>query len=184
MILPLQIMRFEVKVINKNVQLIWSVSSNEDAKSFEIERADEGNDYKKVGSKLSLGRHGIASYEFVDALPKRNISLSYRIKIVGKDGSWVVSDLQQVKIEELAFKCRLKQNPVRNALEIEILSPEAGELKASVYNNYGQKIATESVKVAAGSNQLMLTPQNLQAGIHRLVMEMGNERKVISFVKE
>lgn len=183
-ILPLQVMSIEAKVINSNVQLLWTVSSNEDAKSFEVERADDGAGYKKIGGKLSLGNAGTAFYEFVDALPRKNIAYAYRVKIIAKDGSYVYSDLQPVKINDEIIRCRLKQNPVQNRIDFEVIVSEAGNIQVSVYTNYGQKTITETFRLSAGINNLTLSSQNLLPGLHRLVLETGSERKVISFVKE
>ena len=182
--MPLQVSAIDAKVISKSVQLVWSVTSNEDAKNFEVERADDGGDFKKIGGKLSLGRPGTESYEFVDALPKQNISFAYRIKIIAKDGSYVYSDLRSVKINDEIIRCKLKQNPVRNTIDVEVISAEAGNIQLSVYTSYGHKVITETAKLSAGINNLSLSPQNLVSGIHRLVLETGSERKVISFVKE
>ena len=182
--MPLQVATIDAKVVSKSVQLIWSVTSNEDARSFEVERADDGGDFKKIGGKLSLGRPGTESYEFVDALPKQNIPFAYRIKIIGRDGSHVYSDLRSVKVNDEIIRCKLKQNPVRNTIDLEVISAEAGNIQLSVYTNYGQKISSETAKLSTGLNNLSLSPQNLLPGIHRLVLETGSERKVISFVKE
>lgn len=183
-ILPLQVMNIDAKVINKNVQLLWTVSSNEDAKSFEVERADEGANYKKIGGKLSVGSSGIASYEFVDAMPKKNTAFSYRVKIIAKDGSYAYSDLQPAKVDDEIIRCKLKQNPVRNTIDAEVISAAAGNLQVSVYTGYGQKMLAETAKLTAGTNHLSFSSQNLLPGLHRLVLETGSERKVISFVKE
>lgn len=183
-VLPLQVMSVDTRIINDNIQLVWTVSSNEDARSFEVERSDDGENFKKIGGKLSLGHAGIESYEFVDALPKKNVGFSYRIKIVAKDGSSVYSDLRFVKINDEIIRCRLKQNPVRNTIDIEVISATAGNLQLSVYTNYGQKMVTETAKLVNGVNHLSLSSQNLLPGLHRLILETGSERKVVSFIKE
>jgi hypothetical protein len=183
-ILPLQVMSIDAKVINKNVQLLWTVNSNEDAKSFEVERADDGGEYKKIGGRLPIGNSGTASYEFVDAMPKKNIAFSYRVKIIAKDGSSTYSDLRHAKVDDEIIRCRLKQNPVRNNIEAEVISAETGNLQVSVYTNFGQKVISETAKLTSGVNHLSYSSQNLLPGLHRLVLETGSERKVISFVKE
>jgi hypothetical protein len=180
----LQIKSLDVNVINKNVQLIWTVNTNEEVRSFEVERADDGQEYKKIGGKLSLSQAGKESYEFVDALPKRNIPLSYRVKILGKDGSTVYSGLRTVKVDNEELKCKLKQNPVRQVIELEVVAPGKTDLQATVYTNYGQKVASETARLTMGVNNFSISSQSLLPGLHRLVLETGSERKVISFVKE
>jgi hypothetical protein len=183
-LLPLQVMTIDAKVLNKNVQLIWTVSSNEDAKNFEIERADDGAAYKKIGGRLPNGSSGTVAYEFVDAMPKKEIVYSYRVKINAKDGTSTFSELRFIKVDDEIIRCKLKQNPVRNTIDAQVISAEAVNIQVSVYTNYGQKVLAETAKLATGINNLSFSSQNLHPGIHRLVLETGSERKVISFVKE
>ncbi|RYZ27825.1 MAG: hypothetical protein EOO10_11520 [Chitinophagaceae bacterium] len=183
-ILPLKVTNIEAIVVNKNVQLLWTVSSNEDARNFEVERADGGGEYIKIGGRLSTGNTGEASYEFVDAMPRKNVSFAYRVKINGKDGTTILSELCFARVGEEAIQCRLKQNPVRNSIEAEVVSTEAGNIQVSIFTSYGQKVLSEVAKLTTGVNYLSFSSQNLLPGIHRLVLERGSERKVISFVKE
>lgn len=181
---PLKVTSFGAKAVNKNVQLIWQVSGNEDAKSFEVERAEEGGAYQKVGSKLATGRTGKADYEFVDALPRKNTALVYRLKVIDKDGLSSLSVEQSIRIGSETLQCFLKQNPVRASVDVEIVWVETGLAQASILTAYGQKALTEIVKLSAGKNQISLSSQDLLPGLHRLVIEAGGERKVLSFVKE
>jgi len=183
-LLPLQVMSIDAKVVNHNVQLLWTVVSNEEAKGFEVERSDDGGEYKKIGGRLPIANTGSASYEFVDAMPRKNITYSYRVKIIAKDGAPTYSELQVIKVADDIIRCKLKQNPVRNTIEAEVISANAGTIQISVFTNYGQKVLTETAKLSSGINNLSLSSQNLLPGLHRLVLETGSERKVISFVKE
>ena len=166
------------------MQLVWTVSNNEEARAFEIERAEEGGSYQKVGSKLSSGRAGKTDYEFVDALPKKNTGLSYRIKIIAKEALPVYSAAQTIRVTDAALQCRLKQNPVHNSIDVEVISALAGTLTVSVYTAYGQKAKTETAKLSSGINLLSFSSQNLLPGLHRLVLDSGAVRTVLSFVKE
>ena len=132
----------------------------------------------------ATGKEGKTNYEFVDALPKKNAGLSYRIKTVAKDGSSVYSNVQNTRVEEAVLQYKLKQNPVHQSIEVEIISPSDVSLQASIYTAYGQKAFVQTTKLFSGVNLLSLSSQNLLPGLHRLVLETGNERKVISFVKE
>jgi hypothetical protein len=182
--LPLQVMNIDAKVIDKNVQLLWTVSRNEEARGFEVERAEQDGEYKKIGGKLPITNTDSASYEFVDAMPKKNVGFTYRVKVLAKDGTSSYSDYRSAKVYDEIIRCKLKQNPVRHSIDAEVISTEAGNIQVSIFTNYGQKVLAETAKLSIGINQLSFSSQNLQPGLHRLVLESGNERKVISFVKE
>jgi hypothetical protein len=183
-LLPLQVMNIDAKVLNENVQLLWTVSSNEDAKSFEVERSDDGADYKKIGGRLPSSVTGAGTYDFVDAMPRKNVVYTYRVKINAKDGTSTYSEVRFIKVNDEIIRCKLRQNPVHNTIEAQVISAEAVNLQVSVYTNYGQKVSTETVRLVSGINNLSFPSQNLLPGLHRLVLETGSERKVISFVKE
>jgi hypothetical protein len=61
---------------------------------------------------------------------------------------------------------------------------EACLVQVSIFSNFGQKLLTETARLTPGTNNLSFSSQNLLPGLHRLVLETGSERKVISFVKE
>lgn len=181
---PLGLRNFSAQVIDNSIQLTWTATANEEAKNFEIERAEGGLSFQKIGGRLAGAQQGAAPYEFVDALPKKNILFSYRIRVNGKDGSSSYSELRAVKIDAETLHCRLKRNPVGQSVEVEVTSTSAQQLQATVVTGQGQKLATETARLSAGTNSLSFPLQNLQPGLHRLVLEAGSERKVISFVKE
>lgn len=181
-VLPLQVASIEAKAVNNNIRLQWTVNSNEDARSYEVERTTNGVAFQKIGGKLSNGQMGTKSYEFVDAFLKRNSGFSYRIKIIAKDGDISYSILQPVMDE--ALQIALKQNPVRAQLDLQLNTTEDGLLQAGIYTAYGQQLKTESVRLSTGANSISLNTQTLKAGLYRLVLESAGKRQVLSFVKE
>lgn len=99
-VIPLQLMEFTTRVLNKNVQLTWKVGNNGEIKNFEIERTEDGKVFSKVGGKLATAKTGKVRYDFVDARPRKKVRLLYRLKTVFKGGVEKYSDLRSAKIEE------------------------------------------------------------------------------------
>lgn len=180
---PLRITAFDAKLLDRNVQLQWTVSANEDVKSFDVEK-EEGGVFRKIGSKLSLAKGGAQSYEFVDALPKQNGDLVYRLKLLTKDGNDVYSASRAIGREDAGFQYKLKQNPVRQLIDLEIDAVADGQLQATVTTAYGQKLLSETSKLSVGKNKVTLSAQDLLPGLHRLMLECGGKRALLSFVKE
>ena len=79
---------------------------------------------------------------------------------------------------------RLKQNPVRNAIDLEVNSFSARDVTVVIVSQAGQQISSQPVRLATGLNQLSFSTQTLLRGIYRLVVDAGTERKTISFIKE
>jgi hypothetical protein len=48
----------------------------------------------------------------------------------------------------------------------------------------GQQVASQTFRLTTGANHLSVSAQTMLQGLYQLVVEAGNERKVISFIKE
>ncbi len=175
---------FHVQSVEKLVMLKWSVEESEEYKSFDIERADDGVHFFKVGSKLAISKNNSDEYEFVDATPVKNILLRYRLKLITKDGSVSYSAFKETKVTDAQWAIRLKQNPVRSNIEIEVEALAAKQASVAVVSNSGQQMTSQTFRLSAGKNQLSLSAQSLGQGIYQLMVEVDNKRKTISFIKE
>lgn len=176
---------FEAQAVDKVVLLKWTVAFSEDLKSFDIERAENGEDnFVKVGSKLAISKGRDAAYDFVDATPRQNVSLRYRLKIISQNGSFSYSDFRETKLPDARFTARLKQNPVRSNLELELVTVAARQATVVVIANTGQQVATHTLRLAEGTHQFSIPATSFPAGLYQLAIEAGSDRKTIPFIKE
>jgi hypothetical protein len=176
---------FEVMAVDKVVLLKWTLAYSEDLKGFDIERAESGdNNFIKVGSKLAISKGSDAQYDFVDATPKRNVALRYRLKLIAQNGSVSYSDFRETRLPDALFTVRLKQNPVRNNLELELVTTTARQATVVVIANSGQQVATQIFRLVEGANQFSLPASSFPPGMYQLAVEAGVERKTIPFIKE
>jgi hypothetical protein len=175
---------FQVQPVDKVVLLKWAVEYSEDFKCFEIERADKGDNFIKVGSKLAITKSSNSDYDFVDATPKRNVPLRYRLKLISKDGFVTYSSFKEVKVVDVQMVARLKQNPVRSTIDVELNSATTKQASVTIVSQSGQQVASQTFRLTTGVNQLSISAQLLLQGFYQLVVEAGNDRKVISFIKE
>jgi hypothetical protein len=110
--------------------------------------------------------------------------LQYRLKLISIDGFASLSEVKDTKVADAPWLIRLKQNPVRNKIELEIESITAKPASVVVVSNAGQQITTQPFRLSAGKNQLSLSAQGMLQGLYQLIVEIGNERKTVSFIKE
>ncbi|HEY1022192.1 MAG TPA: hypothetical protein VGE06_07750, partial [Flavisolibacter sp.] len=131
----------EVQAVDKVVLLKWTLAYSEDLKGFDIERAENGeNNFVKVGSKLAISKGSDATYDFVDATPKRNVALRYRLKLIAQNGSISYSDFRETRLAEVSFSVRLKQNPIRENLEMEVVTTAAKQASIIVISTGGLQV--------------------------------------------
>lgn len=175
---------FQVQAVDKVVLLKWSIQETEGFKSFDIERSEDGINFTKVGSKLAISKGSHADYDFVDATPKQNMSLRYRLKLLSKDGMSVYSDFKEARVSDMQIAVRLKQNPVRANIEVEVSAASARQASLTIVSQNGLQIASQTFRLSTGINQLSFSAQSLMQGLYQLVVEVGTERKTLSFIKE
>lgn len=175
---------FHVKAVDRVIVLKWSVPYSEEFKSFDIERAEDDGPFMKVGSKLAITKGSDADYDFVDATPKRNQLLRYRLKLIAQNGSVTYSNLKETRLPDETFTVRLKQNPVRDKLELELITSTATQAVVVVLANSGQQMAAETFRLSEGTNQLSFPASLFPQGMYQLAVEAANQRKTISFIKE
>jgi hypothetical protein len=175
---------FQALPVDNVILLKWSTGQTEEYKSFDVERSDDGVNFIKIGSKLAISKTGNAGYDFVDATPKRNVVLRYRLKAISRDGFVSYSELREAKTADPPLAVRLKQNPVRNNIALTVNTFSSKEVSIAVVSQGGQQMASQAFRLSAGANQLSVSSQSLTPGLYQLVVEAGTERKVISFIKE
>lgn len=175
---------FQAQPVDRVILLKWSIEQSEDYKGFDIERSEDGVNFIKIGSKLAISKSRNADYDFVDATPRRNALLRYRLKLISKDGFVSYSDLRETKAADPMLTVRLKQNPVRNNIDIELNALSAKQASIAVVSQAGQQMTSQTFRLSSGVNQLSISSQSLLQGLYQLVVETGNERKIISFIKE
>lgn len=178
------LLSFRVEPVEKVVLLKWAIEEGWEYKSFDIERTDDGVNYIKVGSRLGISKNSEGKYDFVDATPRRNITLHYRLKFISTDGHITYSESKETKVADAPWSVRLKQNPVRNNIELEVEASAAIKATVVVVSNAGQQVASQTFRLSAGKNGLSLSSQGMLQGLYQLIVEVGNERKTISIIKE
>jgi hypothetical protein len=176
--------QFAAQAVDRVVVIKWSVAETTEFKSFDIERAEVGGDFHKVGSKLAISQNSDGEYDFVDATPKRNTALRYRLKLISKDGFVTYSDSKETKLADVQWSMRLVQNPVRTNIAIEVDAQVAKQIVVSVVSHAGQQVLSQPFRMVAGKNNFSLPTQAMLPGLYQLVVEAGSDRKTISFIKE
>ena len=91
--LPITLVSFEAKPINKDVKIIWQTASEIDVNYFTIERSQTGNDFKEIGKINGSGTSThVINYNLIDSDYDKTI-LYYRLKLTNFDGDESYSNI-------------------------------------------------------------------------------------------
>lgn len=155
--------------------LSWISNSNNKINSYEIQRSDNGKDFKTIEHVNNANSEAsLMSYTYADETASGKGLVYYRLKIIapGK-GSYT----QIVKLE-LASKSAftLFPNPASNTVRLRISdATNAEEAKLAIYNLAGNLMYEQKHQLKKGDNTLLLTDvKRLPDGIYLVSLKSSS----------
>jgi hypothetical protein len=100
-VLPLKIIGLAGSVDKNKILLKWTASDNQEAGQFEIERSADGKDFKMAALVFGTDRPDTDDYQFFERT--NEISVTYRIKAIGKNGTSTYSDTITIRPELILY---------------------------------------------------------------------------------
>ena len=158
-VLPIRLINFSGSSRGKNNVLNWRTSSEENTKVFEIERASDALNFRKIGAMKAAGTStSINTYDFPDGQPDA-ISY-YRLKEIDIDGTFRYSTV----IKILKGKMDYSIYPTATNKSVTIKSNTGTRIdNVRVFNSSGREV---SIKAINGANFMQYDLSGLQAGIY------------------
>ena len=138
--LPLTLLSFTAKLIDKKVLLNWMAINQINIKNCVIERSGNGIQWSKIGSIAATNENFLSKYSFSDEAPPSG-SNYYRIKFVDNDGTFGYSGIKKVAMRNNDAGLNIYPNPARNRITL-TLENGMGEkdVQVFVYNIKGTAV--------------------------------------------
>jgi len=135
--LPIELISFEAKSREHDVQLLWSTASETNNAIFTLERSRNLKDWGVIGIVDGAGSSDVQiDYDFIDRSPLSGLNY-YRLKQTDFDGSFEYSPVISAVFQTEAIK--VYPNPTRNFVTIDTKSDIQWELVEFV-NNLGTPV--------------------------------------------
>ncbi|NIJ55463.1 Ig-like domain-containing protein [Dyadobacter arcticus] len=166
--LPVQIISFEAKVLERNlVTLKWATSFEQSHDHFDVESAGDAKSFRKAGQVFApfLTASGKSEYQFTDRPALDAEQIYYRLKQVDNDGSYAYSKIVSVRIPRVN-QITIGPNPAENLITIH-----------GVVDNWEvEVISATGVMVQRVKNKIHIDSRQLPAGLYlvRVISENGN----------
>lgn len=170
--LPVELVSFEGKCNNGEVELDWITVSEINNSHFNIERSDDGVDYTLIASVQGAGNSNQQlSYSYTDA-EKQTRDLYYRLTQVDYNGDTetfgpvyinCISDATTSGIG--AYIAYVSGSQI--ALNV-FSQATTGDLVVQLYDNLGRNLSVWKQQVVKGQNLLYLNAGYLSAGIYTI----------------
>jgi uncharacterized repeat protein (TIGR01451 family) len=171
--LPLTLTDFSATLKDCQPVLQWTTASEINTDRFEIERSNaSATDWKSIGNVSASGYSSTKiNYSFTDKdLNASSEKVSYRLKMIDKDGSYKYSKILPVLINCKTATILVYPNPVQDGKLYVSLAGTTGYVEATLLSASGQMILKN--KINNGTNYLNVL--NIADGIYVLNVKDAN----------
>ncbi|MEO6133561.1 MAG: T9SS type A sorting domain-containing protein [Ginsengibacter sp.] len=174
-VVPLNLLRFEVLKNKTTVQLSWQTTNEINTSHFTLQRSANGTIFNIIGRVEAKNTSGNNDYSFTDANPVDGVNF-YRLQMVDIDGKTTYSSIIKIvfagKNELLVFP-----NPAKNTITISGLQSK-GAIKIMAADG---KVVKQIVVVA---NTSKIDVSTLAKGFYLIQYNDEGKMQQVKFVKE
>ena len=165
--LPLELVYFQGKLRDKNVQLVWETAREQALESFFPERSSDGVEWWPIAEIAAAGNTSTnREYEFLDNQPL-NGSNFYRLKARSSDGQVDISPIVLITVTGAGARLVVWPNPVQEILYYNLPKSGEGSLTLRLFNAHGQLLEERTTDDSALSS---MSVNNLEEGLYFLVV--------------
>ena len=164
-VLPLKLLTFTAKKEGKTNHLQWSTSNEVNVDRFEVERSNDAREYVRMQNVKCKMQNG-SSYDFIDHSPLTTHNY-YRLKMVDKDGRFEYSPVRVIS-NNSSFYVSAHPNPVKDILQVEIVSDKKAALQMQIISQDGKVLMSELWNPPSGGRGAALNVSALQSGSYFL----------------
>jgi Secretion system C-terminal sorting domain len=187
-VLPVKFTSFSATKKDNDALLSWVVENETSlVTNYEVERSVDGIKFDKVNTIAKNGGGGTSNiYNITDpnlSVVKNNGIIYYRIKQIDVNGTFIYSDIKNVRLTEKGTIISAFPNPVTDFTTVKIDVIEAADLNISLINADGKQLQTSILKAAKVLNLKKIDMNNLPKGDYLLKVTLGTEVQTIKVIK-
>lgn len=174
--LPVKLLSFTATRADKQVQVSWSSSLEQQLSRYIVQRSKNTTDWEDIGTVAPRGNDSGADYRFTDFMPLDGTSF-YRLKMVDTDGTFDYSSIQAVHTKAANA---LRLLPVPASGQLTVSASGMNRAVINVVDVNGQVVLSSTY---AGTVKV-LDISTLPAGHYVLLVSDGMTRLSSGFVKQ
>ncbi|WP_439881906.1 T9SS type A sorting domain-containing protein [Pontibacter sp. MBLB2868] len=179
--LPVELMGFKAKVVDRDVILEWKTAMEESNDHFVIERSIDTRTFEGIGIAQGNGNtKQISNYRFIDERPLLGMSY-YRLKQVDEDGTYTYSSLVSVARSPGEQEVSVYPTTTSDSITIEYEAVIALN-RATVIDVMGKKVL--DVPLPVQNNQHVINLSRLGSSTYLLILQDVNGRSFTRRVRK
>jgi hypothetical protein len=184
-VLPFTVTKITATKKNETVQVDWEVKTDEELKSFEVERSSDGRNFVKLATVASLGKGiTLANYSWIDNNPLMGASY-YRIKVIPLSGKEKVSPVAMVTMDKNQPSMEVYPNPTEgNDFNIKLSNLTKGSYQIIVTTASGQQVQVKTIEHPGGTKtERMVFDKDISKGVYRIQVNGEGLSLISSIIK-
>ncbi len=170
-VLPINELSLSGKYQNQATYLSWITTLEINSSNFSIERSNDGQTFKTIGSVLAVGNSATTqNYSFIDNTVIYELVpvCYYRLKLIDKDGTYKYSNTISVALPGISGTINIFPNPAFNELHATVKSPNNCKANWQIIDNTGRVILQSSTLLKKGDNNISININHLSTGLYYL----------------
>lgn len=177
-VLPLELHSFSARQQESKVALEWKTENEENVSHFVLERSVNSVDYKKLSIINAMNTIQM-TYSSTDESPMAGLNY-YRLRMVDKDGSYKISKVIPIKINNNSWVLAYP-NPAVNEINIIVNSGKKTTEIFGIYDMSGKQVLQQQYQLEQGYNKIGINIKSLSEGTYLIKSELNGITR--SFIK-
>ncbi len=163
--LPLNLISFDVQKTSNDFAIIkWETANEINTNYFDVERAFESNNFKKILSVNANDGSITYNYNATDYNLKQNGTYYYRLKMVDKDAAFTISSIKKITINNAAVELSVYPNPITKGNKLQLKWPNViGNINYNLMQANGRTVIQGNIQFYGGVANITLS-NNLAVG--------------------
>ncbi|MCU7547485.1 T9SS type A sorting domain-containing protein [Chitinophagaceae bacterium LB-8] len=184
-VLPVHFVSISATKNSHGVQVVWTVSDEQNVKVYEVEKSINGSRYTKIGEvAFKTTNDAIKKYQFLDASPVGNTAY-YRIRQVDHDSKFMFSSVVSISATETGSKLSVHPNPVYSEASIVIGVKEDQKTMYVLSDMQGKILIRNKIELLKGQNVIPADSfRRLLAGTYVLMVQADGGVLQTKFIKQ
>ncbi len=174
---PVELTSFTAKLIDKNIVLNWTTTSETNNHGFEIQRSNNQKEWATIGFKEGRGTTSSEqNYIYSDNISDLNFQkIYYRLKQVDFNGHFKYSKIINVDLIPSGFELQQNfPNPFNPTTKIGFVISESGVVTLKVYDMLGREVKNLLNKnMEPGDYEISFDGTNLTSGMYFYQIQVG-----------
>ncbi len=169
-VLPVTFTSIKAYKQDKNINVEWRVSNENNIKEYQAEKSVNGKDFTTLASvKPTNNQGGSAVYVQPDTKPVTGDNY-YRIRSVDMNGAISYTTIVKVSIADIRQEINIHPNPITDGqIHLQFINEPAGKYGLRLLNNLGQIIMQKQVtRTNTDGTELIRWDFNLAHGMYKL----------------